>query len=156
MNNFHTLPAEWQYIILALFAAVGTFVVLFCAGRIQTRRKNAGELADKLNEWGLSKLATPLKAYSYGDYPDAIHGFIELAKDLHAPSGTVSSNAAALFETAVTKIVTHYAAANATKAQEMLTILKNGAASKMLFTTVPATVQATTTAATSATATTTT
>ena len=64
-------------------------VTLFGANRIQARRKNAGELADKLNEWGLSKLATPLKAYSYGDYSEAIHGFVELAKDLHASGATV-------------------------------------------------------------------
>jgi len=132
-------------------AALGTLVVLFCATRIQQRRKNAGELADKLNEWGLSKLATPLKAYSYGDYPDAIHGFIELAKDLHAPTGTVSANAAALFETAVQKIVTHYAAADATKSQQMIDILKAGVASKSLLATTTA---ATTTATAATTATT--
>ena len=134
-------------------AALGTLVVLFCATRIQNRRKNAGELADQLNEWGLSKLATPLKAYSYGDYADAIHGFIELAKDLHAPTGTVSANAAALFETAVKKIVTHYAAADATKAQEMIDILKAGVASKSLLTTATTPATATTAATAAATAT---
>jgi hypothetical protein len=156
MSNFQTLPSEWQYVILALAAAVGTFFVLFGANRIQARRKNAGELADKLTEWGLSKLATPLKAYSYGDYSEAIHGFVELAKDLHAPGVAVSTNAAALFETAVTKIVTHYAAANATKAKDVLDILKNGAASKALFTASSNTAAATqtTTAAASSAATT--
>jgi hypothetical protein len=148
MNSFQSLPSEWQYVILALAAAVGTFFVLFGANRIQARRKIAGELADKLTEWGLSKLATPLKAYSYGDYSEAIQGFVELAKDLHASGGAVSTNAAALFETAVQKIITHYAAANATKAKEMIEILKNGAASKSLFATATAT--ATTIAATAA------
>jgi len=128
MSSFQTLPAEWQYLILFLAAAVGTFIVLFCANRIQARRKRAGELAVRLNEWGMTRLAEPLDAYSHGDYSEAVHGFAQLAKDMHTTAGAV-----ALLETAVTKAMTHYAASNATKAQELLAILQNGAASKALF-----------------------
>jgi hypothetical protein len=127
MNSFHTLPAEWQYVILALSAAVGTFVVLWCANRVQARRRRAGELAKKLGEWGMTKLADPLDAYSHGDYSEAIRGFAQLAKELHTTAGAVS-----LIEGAVVRAVTYYAANNATKAQELLTILKDGSASKTL------------------------
>jgi hypothetical protein len=139
MSSFHTLPAEWQYIILALSAAVGTFLVLWCANRIQARRKRAGELAKKLSEWGMTKLAEPLDAYSHGDYSEAIHGFIQLAKEMHTTAGAVS-----LIESAVVKAVTYYAASNATKAQEIITILQNGAASNSLFTRASSTTSAAT------------
>jgi hypothetical protein len=128
MNSFHTLPSEWQYVILALSAAVGTFVVLWSANRVQARRKRACELAKKLSEWGMTKLAEPLDAYSHGDYSEAIHGFVQLAKEMQTTAGAVS-----LIETAVIKAVTYYASNNATKAQEILAILKNGSAAKTLF-----------------------
>jgi hypothetical protein len=128
MNTFHTLPSEWQYVVLTLAAAVGTFIVLWCANRVQARRKRAGELAKRLSEWGMTKLSEPLDAYSHGDYSEAIHGFVQLAKEMHTTAGAVS-----LIESAVIKAVTYYAASNATKAQEILAILKNGAASKPLF-----------------------
>ncbi len=128
MSNFHALPAEWQYVVLTLSAAVGTFVVLWCANRIQARRKRAGELAKKLSEWGMTKLAEPLDAYSHGDYSEAIHGFVQLAKEMRTTAGAVT-----LIEGAVVKAVAYYAANNATKAQEIIAILQNGAASKSLF-----------------------
>jgi hypothetical protein len=125
---FENVPAGIQYLILAESALIATLVFLWCVNRVQARRKRVGELAHKLSEWGLTKIAEPLDDYSHGDYSETVKKFIALAKEMQTTSGSV-----ALFESAVAKIVAYYAANNATKAKEILELLKAGAASKAML-----------------------
>jgi hypothetical protein len=121
---FDQIPVAFQYLIMAETALVVTIVALWGVNRVQARRKRAGELADELTKWGLVKLATPIRAYSQGDYSEAVAGFVALAKEIKG------GGAIALLEEAVRKCVEHYAAGNATMAQELIKILQDGAALK--------------------------
>ncbi len=122
---FDTISPGYQYLLIALAAFSGTLVFLWVINRIQARRQRAGDLADALSEWGLTRLAKPLREYSQGDYSEAIEGFVALAKEIRQPGGAI-----ALLETAVKKCVEHYAATNATKCAELIGILQGGAAMK--------------------------
>lgn len=121
---FNEVPAPLQYLILAETALVVTIVVLWIKNRIDARRERASELADELTAWGLTKLAAPIRQYSLGDYSEAVEGFVALAKEIK------SGGAVTLLEEAVKKCVEHYAATNATKANEIIKILQDGAALK--------------------------
>lgn len=117
-------PVFLQYLTLGLAAFGATVLVLFFYHRIVARRKRAGDLAAELRDLGLNRLADPIDCYSHGDYSGTIEGFAALAKEIRAGGGI------ALLETAVVKVVTHYAANHATKAQELLDILYKGTALK--------------------------
>jgi hypothetical protein len=134
---FENIPAWIEYVLIGETTLIATLVFLWCVNRVQARRKRVGELAHKLSEWGLTKIAEPLDDYSHGDYSEVVKKFVALAKEMNTTSGSV-----ALFESAVSKIVAYYAANNATKAEEMLDLLKAGTASKSLFDAVPAAVAA--------------
>ena len=129
---FNDIPAPLQYLVLAETALVVTIVGLWIKNRIDARRERASELADELTVWGLSKLAAPIRQYSLGDYSEAIEGFVALAKEIKG------GGAIALLEEAVKKCIEHYAATNATKANEIIKILQDGAALKAGEKTTPA------------------
>jgi hypothetical protein len=121
---FDAVPVAFQYLILAETALVATLVALWIKNRIDARRRRAGDLADELAKWGLTKLAKPIREYSQGDYSEAVAGFVALAKEIKG------GGAIALLEEAVGKCVKHYADTNATKAKEIIKILQDGAAVK--------------------------
>ncbi len=123
---FDQVPVAFQYLILAETALVATIVALWAVNRVQARRQRAGDLADELAKWGLTKLSAPLRQYSQGDYSEAIEGFVALAKEMKG--GT--AGAIGLMEEAVKKCAEHYAMSNATKCRELIAILQNGAALK--------------------------
>ena len=85
--DFQSLPAAWQYVILAMAAAIGTFIVLWCHNRIETRRRKARELASGLRELGLTKLADILDAYVIADYSGMVHDCVVLAREMKTPAG---------------------------------------------------------------------
>jgi hypothetical protein len=118
-------PVFLQYLSLGLCVFAVTVLCLFLYHRIVNRRKRAGDLAVAMRDFGLNRLADPLDCYSHGDYSGAVEGFAQLAKEMRTPAGAI-----ALMEVAVVKIVTHYAADHATKAQELMDILQNGTAIK--------------------------
>jgi hypothetical protein len=120
---FHDVPVVWQYAILAMAALMLTVVGLYLYNRVEKRRKHAVELMKLMNQWGLSWFADLFEDYAVGDYSGIVHKVREIVRAVRSDEAIVAKL------TEVTKkVVTHVAANDATRAQELLDILNQGKA----------------------------
>jgi hypothetical protein len=122
---FHDIPTAWQYAILSGAALVLTVAALWLYNRREARRKHAIELMKLMNQWGLGWFAELFEDYAVGDYSGIVHKVREIVQAVRSDEAIVSK----LGEVAK-KVATYYAAHDATRAQELLAILQNGAALK--------------------------
>ncbi len=138
---FHDIPVAWQYAILCGAALIVTVAGLWLYNRREVRRKHAIELMKLMNQWGLGWFAELFEDYAVGDYSGIVHKVREIVQAVRSDEAIVSK----LGEVAK-KVTSYYAANDATRAQELLTILQNGAALKAAKAAIaPATAVTTTT-----------
>lgn len=120
---FHGVPIVWQYVILAGIALAMTLIGLWLYDRREKRRKHAIELMKLMNRWGMDWFADLYEDYAVGDYAGLAVKVREILVAVRTDDAMVSK----LGEVAK-KVAAHYAANDATKAQELIAILQNGKA----------------------------
>ena len=116
-----TLPVVWQYVILAGVALAVTLVGLKLYNRREKRRKHALELANLMKSWGLQWFAEAYDMYAVGDYSGLVHKVAEIVKAVRSDEAMVAK----LGEVAK-KVAAYYASNDATKAAELIAILRAG------------------------------
>jgi hypothetical protein len=134
MNDFQTLPAQWQYVILGLGAVVAGYLVVAIHNKLMEGRKWCIKIAQGCTNAGLTDLATFFTELGTGDVLDAEKQALKWAADMNDPVKRM-----ALLADAVEDSVQYVAANDLTVATKILAILKNGSASKSLFTVTTAT-----------------
>jgi hypothetical protein len=130
---FHDIPAAWQYAILSAAALMLTVAGMWLYNRREARRKHAIELMKLMNQWGLGWFAELFEDYAVGDYSGIVHKVREIVRAVRSDEAIVAK-----LGDVAKKVATYYAANDASKAQELLTILQNGAALKTAKATIAA------------------
>ena len=132
------VPVTYQYVILAMAALILTVGGLWAYNRRETRRKHAIELMKLMNQWGLSWFGGLFEDYAVGDYSGMVAKVKEIVQAVRSDEAIVAK-----LGDVAKKVATYYAASDATKAQELLDILKAGSAVKAAVTKTVAAVVAT-------------
>lgn len=117
---FNEVPLIWQYVILAGAALAATLVGLWLYNRREKRRKHALELANLMKSWGLQWFAEAYDMYAVGDYSGLVHKIAEIVKAVRSDEAMVAK----LGEVA-RKVAAYYASNDATKAAELIAILRS-------------------------------
>ncbi len=116
-----TLPIMWQYAILGAIALAGTLVGLWLYNRREKRRKHALEIANLMRDWELSWFAGAYEMYAVGDYSGLVHKIKEVVQAVRSDEAMVAK----LLDV-TRKVCTHVASNDATKAAELIAILRAG------------------------------
>ena len=116
-----TLPVVWQYVILGAIALAGTLVGLWLYNRREKRRKHALELMRLMDQWSLDWFAGLYADYAVGDYSGLASRIKEVVQAVRSDEAMVAK----LGEVAK-KVATYYASNDATKAAELIAILRAG------------------------------